>query len=191
MVLEAQEDGWGDSHSALQWAAEPLDVIPGWVSKPQNRGFFLAPFGVCECLVIPSALLTRRAHMSQNHEVRWQCRFFSRSDLQPSRRAALFSGPACPCWGVPVTRLAPTPHLSRCWFSPLTPAPMMVVEMVKQQALRAGTYWDVCAPVPVASLLWAEGHNLQSLFVEKAKKKSIIKALRCKAFPFFNRLSLS
>lgn len=74
------EDSWGgrvtgvaygDGQRALQPAAEPPDALPGWVSKPQSRGSFLAAFGMCGCLVIPHFLLTRRARISQNHAVIW------------------------------------------------------------------------------------------------------------------------
>ena len=50
-------------------AAEPLDVLAGWVSKPHSQGSFLAPFGVCGYLVVRCSLLTRRAHISPNQEV--------------------------------------------------------------------------------------------------------------------------
>lgn len=82
-----------DSQGAFQQAAEPVAVTPGWVSKPQSRSSFLAPSEMCECPVTPSSLLTRRARMSPNHEVVWQCRFFSCPNLQPSRG----SSPPSPC----------------------------------------------------------------------------------------------
>lgn len=66
-------EGWlRGQQRALQPAAEPRDVVPGWVSKPPSRGPLPAPFGMCERLVTPSSLLTRRACMSPNHEVMWR-----------------------------------------------------------------------------------------------------------------------
>ena len=70
--------GWQGHRGGLwRWsacspgAAEPLDVLSRWVSKPHSQGSFLAPFGVCGHLVVCCSLLTRRARISPNQEAIW------------------------------------------------------------------------------------------------------------------------
>ena len=83
-------------------AAEPLDVLAGWVSKPHSQGSFLAPFGVCGYLVVRCSLLTRRAHISPNQEVIGNTDSSSCPNPQPALEAALtcrgYRQRIEPCW---------------------------------------------------------------------------------------------
>ena len=97
--------------------------------------------------------------------------------------------------------LAPTLHLScsffsfpqrtqlSCCLSP-TPAHTTVMEMVRQQTLRSG---PVGTSVP--HLQWHCCSGKRDIICRapcsKSKEKSIIKALKYKAFPFFHGLYLS
>lgn len=139
---------------------------------------------MCQCLVIPSTLLTKRAHMSPHHDVVWQGRFVPRPNVQPSVKAALISVSAHPRRNALVRSLAPTPHPSCCWFFPtpripvshclpLTPAHTTVRKWCSSPTCWG--HWDICVPIPVPSPLWEERHNLQVLLLKKQGKKASLK----------------
>lgn len=151
------------------------------MSKPPSRGPLPAPFGMCECLVMPSSLLVCT---SPDHEVMWRVAM----PILLSSKSAGFAGGSSylgPCPPTPGCACdKPGSHSSSVSLLVLIPpenagfmlsAPYHSIHDGHRNGEVAdpacwGPLGRLC-PNPEASLLWEERHNLQVPLLKKQGKK--------------------